>query len=121
MGTSGAAVESLRRFLELTGGSTLAVALLGLAHGRAGDRRAALRLLDELQNVARMRYVPSYHFAAVHIGLGDAEEAFAWLGKAYEERSDVLVYLNVEPAFDPLRGDGRFQDLVRRVGLPQVR
>jgi tetratricopeptide (TPR) repeat protein len=118
MGASGAAVEALRRFLELTGGSTLAVGLLGLAHGRAGDRREALKLLDELQQVARRGYVPSYHFAAVHIGLGDADEAFAWLGRAYEERSDVLVYLGVEPAFDPIRGDARFQDLVRRVGLP---
>ena len=49
------------------------------------------------------------HFATAHAGLGDVDEAFAWLDKARDERSDQLAYLAVEPLFDPLRGDARFE------------
>ena len=57
-------------------------------------------------------------FAVVYVGLGDKEQAFAWLEKAYEERTNFLAYLKVQTTFDPLRSDPRFADLVRRVGLP---
>jgi len=52
-----------------------------------------------------------------YLGLGDNDEAFAWFERAYEEQSNILIYIKVFPLFDPLRGDPRFQDLVRRVGL----
>jgi hypothetical protein len=52
-----------------------------------------------------------------YLGLGDNDEAFAWFERAYEEQSNILIYIKVSPWFDPLRGDPRFQDLVRRVGL----
>jgi hypothetical protein len=54
----------------------------------------------------------------VHVGLGANDKAFEYLERAYEERSGSLIYLKVEPILDPLRSDPRFQDLVRRVGLP---
>jgi serine/threonine protein kinase/tetratricopeptide (TPR) repeat protein len=112
------AVVTLQRFSELAGGGTLARALLAFAHARAGDPVVARRLLDELRGIARASYVPAYQFAVAHIGLGELDEAFAWLDKAYDERSDALVYLKVEPTFDPLRPDRRFAELVHRVGLP---
>jgi hypothetical protein len=49
--------------------------------------------------------------------MGDVEGALAWLDRAYAERNGPLVFLNVDPAFDSLRGDPRFQELRRRVGL----
>jgi len=55
--------------------------------------------------------------AIVHEGLGQRDDALEWLKKAYQERSSWLVSLNVEPIFDSLRSDARFQDLLRRVGL----
>ena len=116
-GTNDEAIVDLRRFSALTSGSTLALALLGFAHARVGDRAEAVRRLEALRAAAERRYVPSYQFAAVHIGLGDHDQAFVWLDKAYEERADALVTLKVEPVFDPLRGDPRFSDLLRRVGL----
>jgi hypothetical protein len=57
-------------------------------------------------------------FAMTYAALGDKEQAFAWLEKAYAERAPWLVSLKTDPAFNPLRSDRRFQDLVRRVGLP---
>jgi hypothetical protein len=51
------------------------------------------------------------------LGLGDNDEAFVWFERAYEEQSNILIYIKVSPWFDPLRSDPRFQDLVRRVGL----
>jgi hypothetical protein len=59
--------------------------------------------------------VPANSFALVYLGLGDKEQTFAWLEKAYEERSSALPYLKVNPTWDPLRGDLRFEALVQRV------
>jgi hypothetical protein len=55
-----------------------------------------------------------------YLGLGDNEQAFAWLERAYKEHSTILQYIRVHPFFDPLRGDPRLADLVRRVGLPET-
>ncbi len=56
--------------------------------------------------------------ATIHAALGEKDLAFEWLQKAYEDRSGWLVYLKIDPMFDPLRSDPRFTDLLRRVGLP---
>jgi CO dehydrogenase nickel-insertion accessory protein CooC1 len=53
----------------------------------------------------------------IYAGLGDKEKAFEWLDRAYEDRADYMVYLNVDPRFDPLREDERFQQLLQRIGL----
>ncbi len=57
--------------------------------------------------------------ARIYTELGDQDQAFIWLDKAFEERSSLLIFLKTDPNFDSLRGDGRFQDLLRRVGLTQ--
>ena len=59
--------------------------------------------------------MPSYLFALVYAGLGEKDHAFAWLEKAYEERSGALPYLKVNPSWDPLRSDPRFEGLVAKV------
>jgi hypothetical protein len=79
-----------------------------------------MRALDELAAHVARRHVNAYHTALVHIGLGQREDALASLERAYEERSDQLAYLAVEPLLDPLRADPRFQALQRRLGLPFV-
>ena len=113
------AIAAYQKFSDLTGGRPLAKALLGNAYGRAGQRREALLMLDELRASSRSGYAPSFHIALVYLGLGENDQALAWLDRAYEERSDTLVVLKVDPMFDPLRSDPRFADLMRRVGLPQ--
>jgi hypothetical protein len=63
-------------------------------------------------------YVPSYYVAAIHLALGDKEQAVSRLEKAFEEHSHWLAYLKVDPVLDPLRSDPRFQDLLRRMNFP---
>ncbi len=68
--------------------------------------------------LAKQKYVASYFFAGIHIGLGDVDRAMEYLEKSYEEHSHWLMYLRMDPGMDGLRPHPRFQDLLRRVGLP---
>ena len=77
----------------------------------------ANKVLRELEQMAKQRYVSPYNNAIVYVGLGDKNRAFEWLNKADEERNDYLIYLKCEPMFDPVRSDPRFAELVRRIGL----
>jgi predicted nucleic acid-binding protein len=93
----------------------------GLGHALAmvGQQDEARRVLDELMRMSRERFVSPYFIAEIYRGLGEIDRTFEWLEKAYEARSDWLVWLGVEPALDGLRSDPRFTDLMRRVGLPR--
>lgn len=114
------------RFAEAIASSEKAVALsrtpgalgfLGMCYGLAGRKAEANKILNELLELNRRRYVTPPALANVYIGLGDKDQAFLWLEKAYQERSFYLAYLKVFPAMDSLRSDPRFDDLLRRLGL----
>src|SRR5260370_11491252 len=90
---------------------------LGHAYAVSGNREEAQKVMDELEELSKQRYVSSYHIALICTGLGEKDRAFEWLEKAYEERSDLLVYLKVEPRLDRLRSDPRFTRLLRRMGF----
>jgi TolB-like protein/Tfp pilus assembly protein PilF len=95
-------------------------ALLGLyghALAIAGDKAGAQQMLVKLEQSSKTRYVPALYFAAVYTGLGDKDQTFSWLEKAFNEQDDRLVYLGVDPIADPLRSDPRFQQLMKRSGL----
>jgi eukaryotic-like serine/threonine-protein kinase len=111
------AMEELLQATSKAGEMTFVQAALGHAYALQGSTANAYRVLDDLRELAQEKYVPAYDMATVYIGLGDADEAFVWLNKAYEERSGWLTYLNVEPRLDSLRSDPRFRDLMRRVGF----
>jgi TolB-like protein/DNA-binding winged helix-turn-helix (wHTH) protein/Tfp pilus assembly protein PilF len=95
----------------------LFLALLGHAYGLAGERAKALNILEEIKLLSKQQYVSPLDFAMVYTGLGDREMAFHWLETAYSERVMRIQELN-EPHFDSLRGDPRFEDLLRRIGIP---
>jgi TolB-like protein/predicted Ser/Thr protein kinase/lipoprotein NlpI len=109
--------SELENYVELTRRSPLSLAFLGNILARSGERSRALQLLEELKAVSSQKYVYPLSFARIYAGLGDKEQAFAWLEKGYEERSAPLFYLKVDPIWDPLRSDPRFNDLLRRIGL----
>ncbi len=90
----------------------------GHALGVSGDKVGARKVLAELQHLSKSRYVPSLYFAGLYTGLGELDQAFAWLDKTYRERNNFLVYLAVDPIADPLRADPRFHDLMNRLHLP---
>jgi tetratricopeptide (TPR) repeat protein len=93
------------------------VAALGFTHGRAGRRPEAQQVLDELEQLSRTRYVSPMLPALTLTGMGEHDRAFAWLERGYADGAQMMSELQVEPAFDPLRADPRFADLLRRVGL----
>jgi tetratricopeptide (TPR) repeat protein len=113
------ATAELQKAITLSGSSPLMIAALGHAYAKAGKRNEANRILDQLQKLSAVRYVSSYELAAIYVALGDREQAFQRLERSYKERSFHLINLKVRPEFAPLRSDPHFQDLLRRIGLPQ--
>src|SRR5215510_5793930 len=95
------------------------ISYLALGYAIAGQRDEARRTLAQLLQIAKRRYVSPVYIARVHAGLGDNAQALALLNQAFQQRSDQLTGLRVDPAFDRLRADPRFVDLLRRVGLTQ--
>jgi eukaryotic-like serine/threonine-protein kinase len=95
------------------------ISYLAHAYAVAGHRDEARRRLAQLLQIAKRRYVSPVYIARVHAGLGDTAQALASLNQAFQQRSDQLTGLRVDPAFDHLRADPRFVDLLRRVGLAQ--
>ncbi|HEV2387209.1 MAG TPA: protein kinase [Candidatus Acidoferrales bacterium] len=115
------ATAEYERALELSGvlgGQIQSLVALGWVYGITGRRAAAEKVLGELQELAGRRYVSACRIAQVYAGLGEKDQAFAWLGKACEERSEELVFLKVLHFWDPLRADPRFREVLGRVGLP---
>jgi TolB-like protein/DNA-binding winged helix-turn-helix (wHTH) protein/Flp pilus assembly protein TadD len=99
-------------------GTSRVMGPLGRVYGLSGRRVEAHRVLEALiRERAGPRYIAADDIAAVYIGLGETDRAFAWLQRACEERATALVNLKVEPAFDRLRADRRFANLLRCVGL----
>jgi Flp pilus assembly protein TadD len=109
------AIAELRRGVELSGGSPVYVASLAHACGLAGRADEARRLIDELQKLSQRKYVASVDIAAAFLGLGEKNQALTLLEKAVQERSPRLLFLGVDPRFDVLRSDARFQLLANRV------
>ena len=113
------AIAEIKKAIALSDGNVRGIATLGHAYGVAGQRSEALKIIAELEERARQKYVSPYFIALVYVGLGDKDQAFAQLDKAYQERHPYLILIKVEPVFDVLHSDPRFADLVRRIGVPQ--
>ena len=93
---------------------------LGHAYALAGNRIEAHKVLDHLQELSRRSYVAPYSIAIVYAGLGEKDQVFSWLDRAYRERSYFLaVYLTTDSRLDGLHADPRFAELKQRIGLPR--
>ena len=119
MGQLGPAIAEGEKGVKLSGGSPLVSAALAQTLATAGERVKALQILDNLNNLAKQKYVSPYFFAGIHIGLGDHDRAMEYLEQSYNELSHWLIYLHIDPSMDPLRSNARFQDLLGRIGLPR--
>ena len=118
MGRNELAIAEGEKGVKLSGGSPLMNAALAQTLATAGKREKAIQILDELTELAKQKYVASYFFAGIHVGLGEEDRAMEYLEKSYEEHSHWLMYLHMDPGMDGLRSNLRFEDLLRRVGLP---
>ncbi|MDX2033049.1 MAG: BTAD domain-containing putative transcriptional regulator [Blastocatellia bacterium] len=113
-----AAVAAFQKAVEIDP-TPSAWAYLGHGHALAGNRPAAQEILLKLQNLSRQRYVSPYYLAVVCAGLRENGLALGYLSKALEDHSDPMVLLGVEPKFDGLRNDPKFQEILQRIGLPR--
>ncbi len=111
------AIPELEKTVAMMNRSPGSLDMLATAYAHAGRRKDALSLINELKKRRQRDYVPSGAFIASYLALGDYDQAFFWCHEAYKEQSAILQWLKVDPLFDPVRGDPRFQDLLRRVGL----
>jgi tetratricopeptide (TPR) repeat protein len=112
------AIADFREILKQDPGAAAALGHLGNAYARAGRVREARECLRKLKQRSNADKVGTYEVAFIHAGLGEKDQAFEWLEKAYEARDQGLSFLKVDPTLDPLRSDPRFQDLLRRMNFP---
>lgn len=98
--------------------SPFVLASLAGVYAQAGENAKAQRLLWRVISQMQSRYVCSYEVAAAYIPLRRYDKVYQWLNKAYEDRSDCMIYLQVDPRFDPLRSDSRFRAMVRKMRFP---
>jgi DNA-binding winged helix-turn-helix (wHTH) protein/TolB-like protein/Flp pilus assembly protein TadD len=113
------AILAFQKSIPLSGDSPDEPASLGLAYALSGKSGEARKIMEELKQRSKRKYLSSIIIATLHAALGEKDQAFALLDKAYDERDTLLILLKVEPMFDPLRSDPRFTDLLRRVGFPE--
>src|SRR5438270_759827 len=111
------AVAELQEAAQLSEGSPTFIANLACAYASSGKRSEAIKLLSALKKRSNSIYSHGSEIAVIYAALGDTDQAMNWLEKGFEERFNPGVLLR--PGFDPLRSDPRFQDLLRRIGLPR--
>jgi DNA-binding winged helix-turn-helix (wHTH) protein/TolB-like protein/Flp pilus assembly protein TadD len=111
------AIAELNTSISLSDGNLGAIAALGHTYAVAGKRDEARKVVTDLEERAKTKYVPAYLIAIVYAGLGDRDQTFAWLERAYEERYPGLTLLGNDPVFDRVRPDPRFANLMRRIGF----
>jgi TolB-like protein/tRNA A-37 threonylcarbamoyl transferase component Bud32/Tfp pilus assembly protein PilF len=110
------AIRTLQEAIKVSGGDPRCVSSLGHVYAISGKRKLAEEQLELLK--AAQRYVGTYEIAVVYAGLGNKDEAFRWLEASYREKYLWILWLRIDPRLENLRGDPRFADIVRRVGLP---
>ena len=113
------AIACLEKAKTVSDSVPTAIGALGHAYALAGRPEAALALLEELDELEHSRYVSPYGRALIYLGLRD-EAVFEWLDHSYAERAGWLMYLGLDPRFDPLRGYPRFQLLIQNLGLSNI-
>jgi serine/threonine protein kinase/tetratricopeptide (TPR) repeat protein len=111
------AIAAYQTAIPLSGDSPDEPASLGYVYALSGRRREAQQVINELKKRARRSYIPPILIGTIYAGLGDKDQAFAWIEEGYGSRDSLLVFLKVDPIFDGLRSDPRFTDLLQRVGF----
>jgi TolB-like protein/Tfp pilus assembly protein PilF len=120
MGNIAEALEEFKRASRLNDSPTI-MAFLGLVYAASGERDEAQRVIEAMQKQRQERFASAYDVALIYAGLSENDLAFEWLEKAYTDRDDGLTWgLASDPRLDPLRGDGRFDELMNRVGLANL-
>jgi len=119
LGKRSEAIPEYQKAIEMSNGAQRAVAALGHTYGAIGKKSEAETVLHGLEQKAKSEYVSPYLMATVYAGLGNREQAFVFLEKAYVEKSwDLALELQSDLRLDSLHSDPRFQNLLRRLNFP---
>lgn len=110
------AIAEFQRAIEISGHSGVFDSSLAHAYAVSGRHEEATKIAKDLESRNDQNPSAEANIALIHLGLGDRDLAMIWLNKAYDARFNPSILLR--PAFDPLRSDPRFKDLLRRIGLP---
>lgn len=113
------ALAAAQKAVELSKSSNSALALLGFAEGQSGRRDAAQAVIGELTKRLAKEEADGRDLAIVYAGLSEKDKVFEWLDVSYRNQGHYLAFLRLEPSLEPLRNDSRWNELLRRVGLPQ--
>jgi tetratricopeptide (TPR) repeat protein len=111
------AITAFLKSIPLSGDSPDELASLGCVYARSGKRDEARKIVEDLKEKAKKRYIAPSVIAELYVALGEKDQAFAWLDKAYEDHDFLLVLLKIQSTFDNLRSDPRFTVLLKRIGL----
>jgi serine/threonine protein kinase/tetratricopeptide (TPR) repeat protein len=114
------AIREGEKGVNFSGGSPLMRAALAHTLGTAGKTKEALRILDDLTELAKQKYVAPYFFSGIHVGLGENDRALDYLERCYQDHSHWLIYIDKDPSLDGLRDYARFQNILRHLGIPSV-
>ena len=112
------AIDEIEKARALVPGTPFGLWNLAHAYAVSGNRTEAKKILDQLEELSKHRYIAAYNRAIICSGLGEKDATLAWLEKAYQEHAFGIATLKLDPVFDGLRSDPRFQGLLRRIGLP---
>ena len=111
------AIAALQKAVAFSGNNTEDLSYLAYAYAVSGNLEKAHEILRELDKLSEHVYVSKYYLASIQAALGDKDKAFESLESAYKERDADLIYLNVDPKFDVLRSDPRYEMMLKKIGL----
>jgi len=111
------AIGAMQKAIELIGNSPFFLGFLANIYAQAGNRDKAEKILHELEEMSKMRYVPPMSFAIIFAELGEIDKAFEWMEKAYQEHDTQIAMLKTRAEFEKLRSDPRGKVLLEKIGL----
>lgn len=114
------AIEDATSAARFSNQNSKALAFRGYVLAKAGRPDEARQVLNALRKAAQRRYVPPYALALIHAGLGETDAVFEWLDRAYTVHDVHLIFLTVDPKWDPYRSDPRFTALLERCGFART-
>jgi TolB-like protein/Tfp pilus assembly protein PilF len=113
------AIKALEKSRALSQGHSIVLSSLGHCYAKAGREKDAREILKMLEDGARKKYIAPYSFAVIHIALGEIDAGLRWMEHGVATHDVWLVWMKQSPRLDPLRGDARFQNLMRKMKFPE--
>jgi tetratricopeptide (TPR) repeat protein len=114
------AIAQNREALRINPDWAVGLAGLGNIFGIIGQKDSAMYYLNKMYTLSSTKYMTPYAFALIYTSLKDYDKAFEYLEKAYVDRANWLVWLKLDPRWDPIRSDKRYAPLVAKIGLPRT-